>query len=129
MSTPIVHEHEGRDDQDPVEDRQHQLPRRQGPGLPGVGHGGDARDAVEERAVEVARLGAGQHDGVDDVLGVGVGQVGVAVARPGVQVDLAVPQRGVHVEQDHEAVVDVLPPDAPGVHDLRGGVLGLGGVH
>ena len=52
-------------------------------------------------------------------------EVPVGEAGAGVQLDLAVLEAGIEVEQDHQAVVDAGTPDAPLVHQRVGVGLGL----
>ncbi len=58
-----------------------------------------------------------------------VRQVGDAIARTGVQLDLAVALARVEIEQDHQAVIEARPADAPLVHQGPGIRLGLVARH
>jgi hypothetical protein len=80
-----------------------------------------------EGAVEIAAAKVGQHVVLVDRLALGVRQEGGLEPRAGVQLDLAVLEVRLHVEEDHEPVVEALAPDAPLVHQrprLRLGLLG-----
>ena len=69
-----------------------------------------------QRAVEIGRLEVGQHVVLVDRLALTVRQERLLEAGTRVQLDLAVPQVRLHVEEDHEAVVEALASDAPLVH-------------
>ena len=85
----------------------------------------DLRHRGEQRAVEVAAAEQRQHVLVEDLLLLGVVEERRPEARAAVQDHLAVLVARVHVEQDHEAVVEALPPDAPLVHQRPGVGVGL----
>ena len=85
----------------------------------------DLRHRREQRAVEVAAAEERQHVLVEDLLLLGVVEERRPEARAAVQDHLPVLVARVHVEQDHEAVVEALPPDAPLVHQRPGVGVGL----
>ena len=76
-------------------------------------------------AVEVAAAQERQHVVLEDRLALAVAQEGGLEPRAGVQLDLAVPAAVVHVEEDHQAVVEALAADVPLVHERARPRLGL----
>ncbi len=73
-------------------------------------------DLLESRAqcpVQISPRESRDHVLVEDPLALAVVEVGGAVSGRRVELDLAVDERGVDVEQDGEAVVEALPPHAP----------------
>ncbi len=77
-----------------------------------------------QRAVEVGILQVRQHVVVEDRLALAVRQERLLETGTGIQLDLAVLEIRLHVEEDHQAVVEALASDAPLVH--QGTRLGVG---
>ena len=80
----------------------------------------DLRKGRGQCAIHVAAAQVGQHVVLVDGLPVGVGQVRVPIARPGIQLDLAVALAGIKVEHDREPVIEALAADAVLVHERDG---------
>ena len=117
------HEQQRRDEQ--AEDRVELPEEGEGPGVLGRRGGIDLLHRHQQRAIEVAPLEQRQHVVLVDLLAIRVGQELVGEPGPGVQLHLAVARVvRVEVEQDHEAVVEALPADAPLVHQRLRVVLG-----
>ncbi len=95
--------------------------------LGGVGGRGDGIDLLErgeDGSVEVAVAEERQHVLLVDPLAAGIVQELRLEPGARVELDLAVLATGVHVEEDHQPVVEALPADAPLVH--QGPRVGLG---
>ena len=93
-------------------------------GVLGCRRGIDLLERHVEGGVEVGRAEVREHVVVEDRLALGVREVGRLEPGRGVQLDLAVFEARVHVEEDDHAVVEARPPDAPLVDQCAG--LGLG---
>ncbi len=91
----------------------------------GRGRGVDLAHGRPERAVEIGRAEERDHVLLEDPLAVAVRQVGRLEAGRRVELDLAVLQGRVDVEEDRQAVIEALPPDAPLVDQRPGAHLGL----
>ena len=76
------------------------------------GRGVEAREARLKRAVRSQVAQVRQHLLLEDPLAVLVGQVGRAIPRRRVQLDLAVAQAVIQVEQDREPIIEALASDA-----------------
>ena len=81
------------------------------------------RDA--ERPVEVGVPQVREHVVVEDRLALGVGQERRLETGRGVELDLAVLERRVDVEEDRQPVIEAAPADAPLVDERAGARLGL----
>ena len=80
----------------------------------------DLAKRCEQRAIHVCPTQQRQHVVLVDRLALLVRQEGRSEAGSRIELDLAVPEAVVHVEQDHEAVVEALAADAPLVHQGDG---------
>ena len=89
-------------------------------GMFGRGIGVDPLEGDQQGAVQVRGLEPRQHVFVEDPLLLTVVQERRAIARAAVQLDLAVDEARVQVEEDDEAVVEALPADAPLIHEGLG---------
>ena len=85
----------------------------------------DPRERDVERPVVVGVAEERQHVVVEDGLAFGVGQERRLEAGRGVELDLAVFERRVDLEEDREAVVEPASTDAPLVDERPGVCLGL----
>ena len=112
---------------DQADDRVDLAGALEGVGVLGRRRGADLLERGGECRVEVAGRERRQHVVLEDRLTLLVRQEGGLEARAGVELDLAVLEIRLHVEEDDQPVVEALATDAPLVHQgprLRLGLLG-----